>query len=248
MEKALETQFVCINCLNPSSSLYTEYSRDVIRMTECKNCGLIVDKYIEYDITLIIIDLILQYKSAYRHVLINLNFKSFFRIIFIFLLCDAYEDWIERKSLADPVRIFYDLEWTFYECLLKSLMEFLVYSISIYLLINLLIQIKQIKPKIKKFLLKTNKNYFVFSFECALISFYGNLFIVFSIIWKLHGQYLHKVLTQSFLFISHLQIQKALYPEFGFWNILAILISILFQFIAGYFTQKYIKMFTNTFY
>ncbi|CAK5029742.1 unnamed protein product [Meloidogyne enterolobii] len=127
MEKSSETQFVCINCLNPSSSLYTEYSRDVIRMTECKNCGLIVDKYIEYDITLIIIDL------------------SFFRIIFIFLLCDAYEDWIERKSLADPVRIIYDLEWTFYECLLKSLMEFLVYSISIYLLINLLIQIKQIK-------------------------------------------------------------------------------------------------------
>ncbi|KAF7635167.1 hypothetical protein Mgra_00005452 [Meloidogyne graminicola] len=166
--------FVCINCLSTSPTLYTRYSSDVIRITECKICGSIVDKYVEYDTALIIIDLILQYKTAYRHVLINLNFKSFFRIVFIFLLCDAYEDWIERKSSPDygeSSRIFYDLEWTFYECLLRSLIEFIVYAVSL-----------------------------------------------------------------------------SLYPELDFWNIFAVLISVLAQFISGHLTQKYIGIFTNSFY
>ncbi|TKR87348.1 hypothetical protein L596_011759 [Steinernema carpocapsae] len=67
--------FVCINCDSPSSSIYQEYSKDVIRITECKKCGEIVDKYVEYDIVLVIMDLTLQYISAYRHLLINTKFK-----------------------------------------------------------------------------------------------------------------------------------------------------------------------------
>ena len=119
------------------------------------------------------------------------------------------------------------------------------------------------QSKIKEFILSTDRNYLFFSIECALVSFYGNLFIVFSIIWKLHGQSFHKMLTKAFILISHSQIQrgkkiiiflkqtffnfKALCPELGFWNIIAVLISVLAQMVAGHFTQKYIGMFTNTF-
>lgn len=38
-------------------------------------CRKVVDKYVEYDIVLIVIDLILQYIGAYRHILLNSKYK-----------------------------------------------------------------------------------------------------------------------------------------------------------------------------
>uniref|UniRef100_A0A915DM46 Protein ARV n=1 Tax=Ditylenchus dipsaci TaxID=166011 RepID=A0A915DM46_9BILA len=151
-------KFICVNCMSDASSLYTTYSKEVVRITECKCCGEAVDKYVEYDIVLVFIDLILQYSTAYRHLLLNTNFKSYYRLASIFLLCDAYEKWIERRAveLTDNDRI-YDLEWHFYGSLLQSLAE-----------------INEKRMKLTKFL------------EVTFMGFYGNIFVVFSIVWKLH--------------------------------------------------------------
>ena len=42
-----------------------------IRLTRCKNCGQLVDKYVEYDAVLIAIDLVLHKVEVYRHLLFN---------------------------------------------------------------------------------------------------------------------------------------------------------------------------------
>ena len=36
-----------------------------------KNCKQTVDKYVEYDAVLVIVDLVLQYGTAYRHLMYN---------------------------------------------------------------------------------------------------------------------------------------------------------------------------------
>lgn len=62
---------ICIECTEPVSSLYTEYSTDNIRLTACSKCNKFADKYIEHDGVLIFIDLLLLKKQAYRHLVFN---------------------------------------------------------------------------------------------------------------------------------------------------------------------------------
>nr|CDP97416.1 Bm5235, isoform b [Brugia malayi] len=69
--RGMVDEYICINCCHPSSSLFLKYSDNGIRLTPCSNCGRAVDAYIEYDIVLVIIDLMLQYIEAYRHFLMN---------------------------------------------------------------------------------------------------------------------------------------------------------------------------------
>ena len=73
-----EDKYVCVNCMEPVNSLYTEYSKDVIRITDCPKCKKVADKYIEYDEVLIFNDLFLQYSAAYRHLLLNTKFDASF--------------------------------------------------------------------------------------------------------------------------------------------------------------------------
>ena len=48
-----------------------------------ESCHNVADKYVEYDVVIIIIDLVLLQKTAYRHVLFNVDFKVR-RLIFSF--------------------------------------------------------------------------------------------------------------------------------------------------------------------
>jgi hypothetical protein len=52
-------------------SLYSKISDQNIRLTRCRNCGLVVDKYVEFESTLVFIDIILLRTQAYRHILFN---------------------------------------------------------------------------------------------------------------------------------------------------------------------------------
>ncbi|PHJ25514.1 hypothetical protein CSUI_000631 [Cystoisospora suis] len=64
---------ICVECSNALPCTYREYPRGSlnIRLQRCEGCGCIADKYIEYELLLIIIDLLLHKKQAYRHVLFN---------------------------------------------------------------------------------------------------------------------------------------------------------------------------------
>eukprot|EP00916_Digyalum_oweni_P007577 GHVL01012790.1.p1 GENE.GHVL01012790.1~~GHVL01012790.1.p1 ORF type:complete len:280 (+),score=61.84 GHVL01012790.1:63-902(+) len=91
---------VCVECGSPVNCIYKEFSRGSIRLTTCEQCGKVADKYVECDILIIFIDLILHREAAYRHVLFNRLkyfdtfldteiFKFFFAIIFF----DTYTNW-----------------------------------------------------------------------------------------------------------------------------------------------------------
>jgi hypothetical protein len=51
--------------------LYVEYSPTNIRLTRCAKCGKVADKYIEYELLLVLLDAILHRKPAVRHLLYN---------------------------------------------------------------------------------------------------------------------------------------------------------------------------------
>jgi hypothetical protein len=61
----------CVECGLVVSSTYRDYGKGNIRLTICRNCNHTVDKYVEFEAILIMIDLMLGKPQAYRHLLHN---------------------------------------------------------------------------------------------------------------------------------------------------------------------------------
>ncbi|PAV83263.1 hypothetical protein WR25_19814 [Diploscapter pachys] len=205
--KEQKEQYKCINCLAESDSLYQKYSEGVIRLTECKNCKKIVDRYIEYETVMVVVDMLLHYMEAYRHILYNMKIKNYTRLIVIFLFCDAYDKWITRKEAVGDAPI-YELEWIFYIALLRSATEMGVFILMV-LGLEWLMRFKQADSN------KTPSRW-IFLTLSTILGFYGNVAVVLSIVFRLSDQLSYRLVLHLFLFISHLQIQRSLFPSLSF--------------------------------
>lgn len=91
----------CVKCGHGVEKLYIQYSAGNIRLLKCSNCKSVADEYIECELMILIIDLILHKPQAYRHLLFNLLHRKnsdFDNILLksslIFFLLDAYKLWI----------------------------------------------------------------------------------------------------------------------------------------------------------
>lgn len=94
-------------------------------------------------------------------------FQNYSRLASIFLLCDAYDKWIERRSteLSDDSKIYY-IQYQFYESLTQSFIEMFMYSMSIYVLLMCL------KHTDDSICLNGVKSFI----SATLMGFYGNVF------------------------------------------------------------------------
>uniref|UniRef100_A0A674P152 Protein ARV n=1 Tax=Takifugu rubripes TaxID=31033 RepID=A0A674P152_TAKRU len=66
-----EDHFRCVECSHESPELYRDYRNGILKITICDSCKKPVDKYIEYDLVIILIDAILCKTQAFRHILFN---------------------------------------------------------------------------------------------------------------------------------------------------------------------------------
>lgn len=65
------TYFICVECGEPVDALFVQYSESNIRLNRCPRCNSIADKYIEFELILVFIDVILHRKQSFRHLLFN---------------------------------------------------------------------------------------------------------------------------------------------------------------------------------
>ncbi|PIA45165.1 hypothetical protein AQUCO_01700595v1 [Aquilegia coerulea] len=64
-------EFKCVHCGFKMKLLFIQYSPGNIRLMKCENCKEVADEYIECEIMILLIDLILQKRKAYSHLLFN---------------------------------------------------------------------------------------------------------------------------------------------------------------------------------
>ncbi|KAG4306563.1 hypothetical protein PORY_000551 [Pneumocystis oryctolagi] len=50
---------LCVECAHPVTCLYTEYSKNNFRLTQCPLCKRFADKYVEFDYVILAIDVML---------------------------------------------------------------------------------------------------------------------------------------------------------------------------------------------
>ncbi|KAI4503986.1 hypothetical protein M0802_000457 [Mischocyttarus mexicanus] len=91
--------YICINCGTETEELYRRYCPSVLKVLKCVKCGLLADKYIEYDPVIVFVDLILLEKQAYQHLLYNSNFKSYWKLMIMLWLAEAFRVWSFCESI-----------------------------------------------------------------------------------------------------------------------------------------------------
>jgi len=94
----------------------------ILKLVPCNACGAdVADKYVEVDGTLLLIDLALQSKSAYRHVLLNgtsnaterASMGLVYKVALLTVICDGYTSWSSSAPLSGNVE-FFEQEYEFY--------------------------------------------------------------------------------------------------------------------------------------
>ncbi|CAG5041102.1 unnamed protein product [Parnassius apollo] len=76
-------------------------------------CKGIVDKYIEYDPVIVMIDLVLMSKEAQRHILYNTDFKTFWKLFIILVMLETYAVWRSDSLFSIAVNTICDIKKTF---------------------------------------------------------------------------------------------------------------------------------------
>ena len=103
----------------PACELYDEElhrKSNILKLMLCSSCGQVADKYIECDGPLLLIDLALQSKEAYRHVLFNGGYSPLIvRMALLTLICDGYIEWANSTFPGE----FFEQEYEFYMMCLK---------------------------------------------------------------------------------------------------------------------------------
>ena len=136
---------VCVECGKEAQEAYKELRGGIIRLSHCEACTKVVDKYVEYDAVLIILDILLHKAQAYRHLLFNRCLDVHWQLSLVYLLCDAYIKWWYLRHFdkttntnSDPSKLSKNqeeislLELHFYIMLGVAVVEFVAFLSCTY--------------------------------------------------------------------------------------------------------------------
>jgi len=94
---------ICVECGAPIAKVYRQFSAGNIRLCRCSHCGEFADPYVEQELILIVLDLLLLRGPVYRHVLFNRTKfcprgidSTYLRILILYLF---YETYLQARSL-----------------------------------------------------------------------------------------------------------------------------------------------------
>ncbi|RKP40276.1 Arv1 protein [Dimargaris cristalligena] len=134
----------CIECGAAVASLYTEYSKGNIRLTQCTECHQFADRYVEHDAVLIFIDMMLHKPQVYRHLLFNKSSfqarglsPSVVKLTILLILFDVNTKWfrLEKMDPDEQPAFFYNQPFYLQYCciLFLSVAEFWTFYLGVQL-------------------------------------------------------------------------------------------------------------------
>eukprot|EP00667_Euglena_gracilis_P011978 EG_transcript_12272 len=61
----------CVECGAIAGATYRQFPNGTFKLVKCAACGAFVDGYVEYELTIVVLDMILYRPQAYRHLVFN---------------------------------------------------------------------------------------------------------------------------------------------------------------------------------
>ncbi|XP_074118458.1 protein ARV1 isoform X2 [Sminthopsis crassicaudata] len=225
------SSYRCIECNQEATELYRDYNHGVLKITICKSCQKPVDKYIEYDPVIILINAILCKAQAYRHILFNTEINIHGKLCIFCLLCEAYLRWLQLQDSSQHTEpddlIRYAKEWDFYRMFTIASLEQMTFFIGIFSGLWL------IQPTTLR-----RKSNFILLLKALLLSSYGKLLLIPAVIWEHDYTPLCLKLIKVFVLTSNSQAIRVTLNISRKLSLLAILSGLIFESSMVCFFQK----------
>nr|XP_012593655.1 protein ARV1 isoform X2 [Microcebus murinus] len=224
-------QYRCIECNQEAKELYRDYNHGVLKITICKSCQKPVDKYIEYDPVIILINAILCKAQAYRHILYNTKINIHGKLCMFCLLCEAYLRWWQlqdsNQNTAPDDLIRYAKEWDFYRMFAIASLEQAAFFIGIFTFLWA-----------EQPLTSKKKPNFILLLKALLLSSYGKLLLIPAVIWEHDYTPLCLKLIKVFVLTSNFQAIRVTLNINRKLSLLAILSGFLLESTMVYIFQR----------
>lgn len=212
--------FRCVECNEKATELYRDYRNGILKITICESCQKPVDKYIEYDPVIILIDAILCKTQAFRHILFNTNLNIHWKLCVFCLLCEAYLRWSllhTSEHSSDPADIIrYTKEWEFYGMFALAALELSAFCASVVLFLWLVVgrlQRRTIQPGLL--------------LRALLLSSYGKVLLIPTVIWEHDYSPLCLALIKLFVLTSNSQAIRVILNSSRRLSLLSVCVGLL---------------------
>ncbi|KAJ2834190.1 sterol homeostasis protein [Coemansia furcata] len=230
---------VCIECGFPVASLYTEYGVGHIRLTQCEHCKSFADKYVEHDVVIVFIDMLLHKPQVYRHLLVNkLEFRQPFiernvaKLGILLVLFNVYIDWFrleEGGRLRGQEELLFGKQHSFAIQYLVILMLSAIDATALLVGILLASVIHQ-----RSFM--QVKRWATIS-TALIISSFGKVLMILLVIWEYNESY-YPWLLDFLLFTSHSTAISVLFDIHVLWASLVVVFSAAIKQLVHFFALK----------
>ncbi|XP_059583618.1 protein ARV1-like [Alligator mississippiensis] len=221
----------CMECSGKAPELYRDYQHGGLHLSICKSCQKPVDKYIEYDPIIILINAILCKAQAYRHILFNTKINIHGKLCIFCLLCEAYVRWLQLQDFSQNIDpddlIRYAKEWELYRMVGIASLE------QTSFLVDIFTALWRARPK----MLKRNSD-FILLLKALLLSSYRKLLLTPAIIWEHNYTPLCLHLINVFVLTSNSQVIGVTLNLSRKFVLLAILSGLLFKSDIVYLFQR----------
>ncbi|XP_041108514.1 protein ARV1 isoform X2 [Polyodon spathula] len=221
--------YKCIECNQEANELHRDYSYGVLKITIC-SCQKPVDKYIEYDPVIILIDTLLCKAQAYRHIIFNTTLNIHGKLFVFCLLCEAYLRWSQlqgSRQSSDPADIIrYTKEWDFYRMFGLAALELIMFLVGVFTFLWLIKGYLKTIPEPAMML------------KALLLSSYGKLLVIPAVIWEHDYSPLCLHLIKVFVLTSNSQAVRVILNCSRRLSLLVIFIGLFMETSASYIFQK----------
>ncbi|KAM3860904.1 protein ARV1 [Diretmus argenteus] len=218
--------FRCIECNEEATELHRDYSNGILKITICESCQKPVDKYIEYDPVIILIDAILCKTQAFRHILFNTSLNIHWKLCVFCLLCEAYLRWSllqGSEQSTDPADIIrYTKEWDFYGMFGLAALELAAFCSGVLGFLWLAVgSLQDGKPELSLLL------------RALLLSCYGKVLLIPAVIWEHDYSPLCLGLIKLFVLTSNSQAIRVILNSSRRLSLLAVCMGLLSETCAA---------------
>ncbi|KAI9547272.1 sterol homeostasis protein [Dissostichus eleginoides] len=223
--------FRCVECNEKAPELHRDYSNGILKITICKSCQKPVDKYIEYDPVIILIDAILCKTQAFRHILFNTSLNIQWKLCVFCLLCEAYLRWSllhGTEQSSDPADIIrYTKEWEFYGMFGLAALELSAFCIAVLLFLMVVVGGLQGATLDLRLLLRA-----------LLLSCYGKVLLIPAVIWEHDHSPLCLGLIKMFVLTSNSQAIRVILNSSRRLSLLAVCVGLLSETCVAQASEK----------
>ncbi|KAJ1858246.1 sterol homeostasis protein [Coemansia sp. RSA 2703] len=227
---AVSVRQICIECGHPVASLYTEYGVGHIRLTQCEHCKSFADKYVEHDVIIMFIDMLLHKPQVYRHLLVNkLEFrkasieKNVGKLGILLILFSVYIDWFrleEGGRLRGQSELLFGKQHSF------ALQYLFILILSAIDAASLLVGILIASAIHQRSLLQVR--WWATVSTALIISSFGKVLMILLVIWEYNESY-YPWLLDFLVFTSHSSAISVLFDIHVIWAGLVVVFSMAFK-------------------